>query len=147
MDVKIPGGSYLAPSLEHATAGDAMRPQVLTCTPDTPLITAAQRMAGEHIHALVVLRHDTGDAGGRAWAVLTDRDILQNAQDAETMTAGEAASEAILTAQPADRLTELAGRMVRHAVSHALVVDPRTDRPVGVVSTLDIAGIIAWGRA
>ena len=146
MDVKIPGGSYLAPSLDHATAGDAMRPQVLTCTPDTPLITAAQRMAGEHIHALVVLRHDDDD-GGRAWAVLTDRDILHHAQDAETMTAGEAASEAILTAQPADRLTELARRMVRHAVSHALIVDPRTDRPVGVVSTLDIAGIIAWGRA
>ena len=124
-----------------------MRPQVLTCTPDTPLITAAQRMAGEHIHALVVLRQDSGDAGGRAWAVLTDRDILHHAQAAEGMTAGEAASEAILTAQPADRLTELAGRMVRHAVSHAVIVDPRTDRPVGVVSTLDIAGIIAWGRA
>jgi CBS domain-containing protein len=146
MDVKIPGGSYLAPSLEHATAGDAMRPQVLTCTPDTPLITAAQRMAGEHVHALVVLRHDH-DGGDRAWAVLTDRDILHHAEVAETMTAGEAASEAILTAQPADRLTELARRMVRHAVSHALIVDPRTDRPVGVVSTLDIAGIIAWGRA
>jgi len=36
--------------------------------------------------------------------------------------------------------------MVRHAVSHALIVDPRSDRPVGVVSTLDIAGIVAWGR-
>jgi CBS domain-containing protein len=104
-------------------------------------------MAGEHIHALVVLRHDNDDVGGRAWAVLTDRDILHHAQDAETMTAGEAASEAIITAHPADRLTELAGRMARQAVSHALIVDPRTDRPVGVVSTLDIAGIIAWGRA
>ena len=147
MDVRIPGGSYLAPTLEHATAGDAMRPQVLTCTPDTPLITAAQRMAGEHIHALVVLRHDGDDVGTHAWAVLTDRDILRHAEAAETMTAGDAASEAILTARPGDRLTELADRMVRHAVSHVLIVDPRTDRPVGVVSTLDIAGIIAWGRA
>ena len=147
MDVKIPGGSYLTPSLEHATAGDAMRPQVLACTPDTPLVTAAQRMAGEHIHALVVLRQAGDDARGRAWAVLSDRDILPHAEEAETMTAGEAASESVLTAEPADRLTELAGRMARHGVSHAVIVDPRTDRPVGIVSTLDIAGIIAWGRA
>jgi hypothetical protein len=26
------------------------------------------------------------------------------------------------------------------------VVEPRTGRPVGVVSTLDIAGILGWGR-
>jgi hypothetical protein len=30
--------------------------------------------------------------------------------------------------------------------SHAIVVEPRTERPVGVLSTLDIAGILGWGR-
>lgn len=141
----MPGGSYLSPSLQHATAADAMRPRVLTCTPDTPLITAAQRMAGEHVHALVVLRHDDV-AAGRAWAVLTDRDVLRHAEDAEAMKGGVAASEVVLTARPGDTLTSLADRMVRHAVSHALIVDPRSDRPVGVVSTLDIAGLVTWGR-
>jgi CBS domain-containing protein len=51
-----------------------------------------------------------------------------------------------VTARPGDRLVELAERMVRDHASHAVVVDPVDDRPIGIVSTLDIAGIIAWGR-
>ncbi|HYI18184.1 MAG TPA: CBS domain-containing protein [Solirubrobacteraceae bacterium] len=98
----MPGGSYLSPSLQHATAADAMRPRVLTCTPDTPLITEAQRMAGEHVHALVVLRHDDV-AAGRAWAVLTDRDVLRHAEDAEAMTA--AARQRPRSSSPPGRAT------------------------------------------
>jgi hypothetical protein len=29
--------------------------------------------------------------------------------------------------------------------SHAVVVEPRPDRAVGVLSRLDIAGILGWG--
>ena len=38
-------------------------------------------------------------------------------------------------------------RIERHitGTSHAVVVEPRTGRPVGVLSTLDIAGILGWG--
>ena len=79
MEVTAPLGSYLTPSFEHATVGDAMRPRVLTCDPATPLVTVAQRMAEQ-------------------------------------------------------------------GVTHMLVVDDRNGRPVGVLSTLDIAGILGWGR-
>jgi CBS domain-containing protein len=147
MESRSPLGSYLAPRLEHATAGDAMRPQVLTCTPETPLVTAAQRMAGEHVHALVVLAPRGEDAVERyPWAVLTDRDLLRNAERAEELTAGDVASTDLLQVTPTDRLTEVARRMIEHAAGHAVVVDERTRRPVGVVSTLDIAGIVGWGR-
>jgi CBS domain-containing protein len=37
--------------------------------------------------------------------------------------------------------------MVEHEVRHALVVDPRSGRPVGVLSTLDLAGVLAAGRS
>jgi CBS domain-containing protein len=37
--------------------------------------------------------------------------------------------------------------MLTHGVSHLIVVDPATQRPTGVLSTLDIAGILAWGEA
>ena len=147
MDVDMTGGSYLTPALEHASAGDAMRPRVLTCTADTPLFVAAQRMSGEHVHALVVLRpHPASGDDDRPWAVLTDRDLLQHASEASVLTAGEVASGPVVTARPGDRLAELAERMIRHHASHAVVVDPVDDRPIGVVSTLDVAGIIAWGR-
>ena len=125
MDVTVPAGSYLGPSFEHATAADAMRPQVLTGTPDTPLITAAQRLASEHVHALVVLRHEADAAGSRPWAALTDRDVLRNAADAELMTAGEVASA---VASPSDALADVAKAMTRLDTAHVLVVDPR-DQP------------------
>jgi CBS domain-containing protein len=148
MDVPAPIGSYLTPSFEHARVRDAMRPAVLTCDPATALVTVAQRMAGEHIHALVVLRETVADGapGRRPWAVLTDRDILRCAPRIDELTAGDAASGEVLEAHPDDRLADVAERMLDHAVSHAVVVNPDTGRPIGVLSTLDIAGILAWGR-
>ena len=35
--------------------------------------------------------------------------------------------------------------MLEQGTSHAVVVEPGTGRPVGVLSTLDIAGILGWG--
>jgi CBS domain-containing protein len=149
MDVPAPIGDYLTPSFEHARVRDAMRPWVLTCDPATPLVTVAQRMAGEHVHALVVLREGV-DAGGtvgrRPWAVLTDRDVLRCAGRVEELTAGDAATGELLQVHADDRLVDVAERMLDHAVTHALVVDPETGRPVGVISTLDVARIVAWGR-
>lgn len=144
MEVAAPLGSYLTPSFAHARVRDAMRPWVLTCDPATPLVTAAQRMAGEHVHALVVLAG--GGATRRPWAVLSDRDLLRCAGRIDELTAGEAATGELLEAHPDDPLAELAGRMAKRGIAHALVVDDADDRPVGVVSTLDIAGILGWGR-
>jgi CBS domain-containing protein len=44
-------------------------------------------------------------------------------------------------------LREAGELMLKHGVSHLIVVDPTTQRPTGVLSTLDIAGILAWGEA
>jgi CBS domain-containing protein len=138
VDEPAPIGSYLTPSFEHAQARDAMRPAVFTCDPAAPLVTVVQRMAAEHVHAFVVR--------AEPWAVLTDRDVLRCADRMEELTAGEAATGELLRVAPDDRLADVREQMLEHAVSHALVVDPATDRPVGVVSTLDVAGILAWGR-
>ena len=142
-DVTAPLGSYLTPTFEHATVGDAMRPWVLSCDPATPLVTVAQRMAGEHVHASIVLA-DHGDR--RPYALVTDRDLLRSAARLDELTAGEIASEQILEARAGERLSEAARRMADHDATHAVVVDDRTGRPVGVLSTLDIAGILGWGR-
>jgi hypothetical protein len=34
--------------------------------------------------------------------------------------------------------------MAEHGVSHLLVAEPRTQDPVGVVSTLNLARVLAW---
>jgi CBS domain-containing protein len=143
MDVTAPLGSYLTPTFEHATVGDAMRPWVLSCDPATPLVTVAQRMAGEHVHAIIVLA-DHGDR--RPYALVTDRDLLRAAVRLEELTAGEVATEQVLEARAGEALSEAARRMAEHDATHAVVVDDRSGRPVGVLSTLDIAGILGWGR-
>src|SRR5689334_17864391 len=123
MDVPAPLGSYLTPSFTHARVRDAMRPYVLTCDPATALVTVAQRMAGEHVHALVVLRESADDRGTtrrRPWAVVTDRDLLRCAATMDELTAGDAATGELLEVAPDDALVEAADRMLDHGVSHAL---------------------------
>lgn len=149
MDVIAPMGSYLTPSFEHALVRDAMRARVLTCDAATPLVTVAQRMAGEHVHALVVVRAtDTGGGASerRPWAILTDRDVLRCAARMEEMTAADVATGELLQVHPDDRLADVADRMLEHGLTHAVVTNADSGRPVGIVSTLDIAGILGWGR-
>jgi len=146
METVAPSTGYLAPSFAHATVGDAMRPWVLTCDPATPLVTVAQRMAGEQVHAIVVL--DAGDGGERRLrGLVTDVDLLRHAAHVEELTAADVAETPILQAHADERLAAVAERMARHGITHVLVVDPACGRPVGVLSSLDIARVLAWGRA
>jgi CBS domain-containing protein len=144
MNVTDSSGSYLTPSFDHARVGDAMRPGVFACDPETPLVTVAQRMATEHVHAIVVLE-TAGATDARPWAVVTDRDVLRSAPDIAGRTAADAATGEVLLARPEEPLSDVAARMVERGTSHAVVVESGTGRPVGVLSTLDIAGIIGWG--
>jgi CBS domain-containing protein len=149
MEAIAPLGSYLTPSFEHARVGDAMHPRVLTCDPQTTMVTVAQRMASERVHAIVVLRETVdakGVVGRRPWGILTDRDVLRCAAAIADRTAEDIAMGGVLIVHPDDRLDDVAERMLEQNTSHAVVVEPRIDRPVGVLSTLDIAAILGWGR-
>ena len=95
-------GSYLMPAFERATVVDVMRPGVMSCAPDSPLVSVAQTMATHHVHSVVV--------GG-----MTKHQVL---------AAGIVLNE--------------------HATAHLLVVSG--GHPSGVVSSLDIAAALAWGR-
>jgi hypothetical protein len=37
--------------------------------------------------------------------------------------------------------------MLRDGVSHLVVTDAEAGHPIGILSTLDIAGVLAWGEA
>jgi hypothetical protein len=60
----------------------------------------------------------------------------------EHATVGDAMRPWVLSCDPATPLVTVAQRIATHAV----VVDDRIGRPAGVLSTLDIAGILGWGR-
>lgn len=138
-------GSYVTPAIEHATVKDAMRPEVLTCSPDAPLRDVARTMASEHVHSVIV--SDAG-AGDRKWGIVSDMDLMRAAgEDVDERTASWAAASEFLSVSPDESLERALQMMVEHDVTHIVVVDPAADRPVGVLSTLDVAGLLAWGRA
>lgn len=136
-------GSYLIPAFEHARVTDAMRPGVISCPPDSSMRDVARVMTTNHVHAVVV----RGGAGGGNWAVVTDRDLLRVAAGAADADAASCATDILVTVSPDERLGAACELMRAHGVSHLVVVDPQQNQPLGVVSTLDIAGIVAWGQA
>lgn len=135
--------SYLTPSFAHARVADAMRIGVISCPPDASMKDVARIMATDHIHAVVV----RGLADGPAWGVVTDQDLLSTAVGAADRLAGSCASGELVTVTPDERVEAAADLMRRHAVSHLMVVDPERNQPLGVISTLDLARIVAWGGA
>ena len=136
-----PEGSWRAPSYEHARVSDAMRTGVIGCPPDASLQTVARMMAANHVHSVVVT------AGGEApIAVISERELLAGAgPGAEDRTAESLAVDPITVAMddPLSRAVEL---MLEHRVSHLLVVDTG-GRGLGVISGLDVAGVLGWGQA
>jgi hypothetical protein len=61
-------------------------------------------------------------------------------------TAGSVVLGGVLLVHPDDGRTDVAERMLDQGTRQADVVEPRTDRPVGALSTLNVAGILGWGR-
>ena len=141
-------GSYLEPSLKHALVSDAMRPQVITCPPEAPLRTVARMLAAEHVHCMVV--QDAAQHGGeeKGWGILTGMDLMRVAgTDIDDRTAAWAAVSEFLSVAPDEPLEQAVRKMVEHDASHLVVVDRKTGKAVGVLSTLDVAGVLAWGLA
>jgi CBS domain-containing protein len=141
-------GSYLLPAFEKATVADVMRHGVMGCSPEAPAVEVARMMATHHIHAVVVegINVDAVHGEQLVWSVVSDLDLIRAAAvGVEGMTAADLAATEPLTVDPSTPLAEAAHMMEEHATAHLIVVADR--RPVGMISTLDVAGALAWGRA
>jgi CBS domain-containing protein len=141
-------GSVLAPSFEHATVGDVMCAGVVSCRPDAPAVEVARIMAARHLHAVVVAGIEAAGGYGErlTWHVVTDTDLLRAAagEGLEGRTAADLHGATPVSVAPGTPLSETAHLMVEHNLTHVVVADG--GHPVGVVSTLDVAGVLAWGR-
>ena len=141
-------GSHLMPALDRATVADAMYPGILSCEPGMSLSAVVRMMAGHHVHCLVVLGV-TGEEDGDSlvWRILSDLDLLHGASWRVGQTADALARQAVHTVDPTMPLRAAGDLMLKLGAFHVLVVDPLRQRPLGVLSTLDIAGVLAWGVA
>jgi CBS domain-containing protein len=134
--------AVVAPAIDVAVVVDVMRLGVVTCRPDTSLREVARIMATYRIHSVVVLEPDDE----RPWGIVTDVDLARAAtEDLDALTAREVASTELVTVAADARLAHAARMMAEHGLTHLLVVQPHSGLPVGVLSTLDLAGVLAWG--
>jgi CBS domain-containing protein len=138
-------GSFLLPRLEHARVADAMRHGVLGCPADAPLRDAARMMCSEHVHMILA----TSAADGSAVGCLSDVELLRALleEGGGERPLGEVVDRRLETVSSEQPLVAAAALMRDRGTAHLLVRDPRNDAPVGVLSTLDVAGILAWGEA
>jgi CBS domain-containing protein len=142
------GQEQLPVPFDAARVGDAMSRGVISCPAETPLRVVARMMATFGVHAIFVFEHqDEDDEAPRLWAVVSDLDLVAATElDLDTITAGATAVTPFVTVSADSPLGEAATLMAQHGIAHLAVTDPLTRRPIGVVSTLDVARAVAAGR-
>lgn len=138
-------GSYLMPRPEHAQVSDAMRHGLVKCSADTDLRQAARTMASEHVHMVAI----TDPSDGSVVGTLTDMALLEALLDDPDLnrSLGEVADPSAHSISSDKPLLLAANTMRDLQTSHLLVRDAHNGHPIGVISTIDVAGVLAWGEA
>jgi CBS domain-containing protein len=135
-------------SLAEIEVSEAMHPGVLTCPLETSLRDVARMMSLYRIHAVVAYGEDSDDVDGPGlWGVVSDLDLVQAAAagELEDRTARGTAATPALTIGVEDTLQHAAQLMSEHELTHLVVVARGSKRPIGVLSTLDLArALAAW---
>ena len=138
--------SQTYPALRQLRVVDAMHPGLISCSLDTPLRTVARMMATYRVHAILVTSHGEEELpGGGPWGIVTDTDLLRAAEegDMDAQTARTIAATPALTVASGEELPRAAQLMAEHELSHLIVIEQLSARPIGVLSTLDVARALA----
>ena len=125
------------------TVAAVMSRGLVRCPRHASLRAVAALMTDAHVHCVVVI----DDASDRRslWGVVSDLDLIAAAtvRSLDEQEAGGSAMKPAVTIGAYEPLAVAAGLMTKHGVSHLVVVDPVKERPLGVISTLDVAGALA----
>ena len=129
------------PASARILVSEAMHDGVVTCARDSSLSDVAKLMAGRRVHCIVVT--DDADDADALWAIVSDLDLAAAAsvRDLDEQTAGGTAATPALAIEPGETIQRAAQLMTEHGTAHLVVVDS-SRRPVGVISTLDVAAAL-----
>jgi len=136
-------------TLQQTPVIKAMHTGVLSCPPNASLRTVAELLAAHGVHAVVVDGRSSVSDTDAPWGVISALDLVGAALAGELdeQTAGASAATPVVMIATTDTLERAAQLMTEHGVTHLVVVDAETMHPVGVLSTLDIAGALSGVRA
>lgn len=71
---------------------------------------------------------------------------LEHATVADAMHPGMSGRSPRHHLKPSMPLRDAGELMLTHGVSHLVVTDAEAGGPIGLLSTLDVAGVLAWGE-
>lgn len=128
--------------LDATRVGDVMHRGLVTCDPDTPLREVAEMMHEKRIHCLLVT--DQGDEDAGHWGLVSDLDLIASA-GGWGLTAEVVAQSPPLTVSVQDSVARAAALICDHRSTHLLVLDT-SGTPAGVISTLDVAGVMSMAE-
>jgi CBS domain-containing protein len=141
----VPGPARPSPSartLRQAVVHDVMHAGVLSCPADAPLWVVARSMAEHRVHCIAV----TGiERPGQhlTWGLISDMDLILAAhRGALHEPAAKIAATEPIAIEEGDSLENVAALMIEHDTSHLVVVGS-SGLPAGMVSTRDVAAILA----
>jgi CBS-domain-containing membrane protein len=110
-------------------------------------LRALARMLTTHrVHAVVCFPRHERDAGHvSSWKVITDLDLVQAAceLDPDQATVADIRRGVVRCVQPDAPLLSAVQTMLAARTSHVIVVGRRHGRPLGILSTLDVARALA----
>ena len=134
-------------ALDRIVVADIMHRGIVTCDVDAPLGAVARMMAAHRIHCVVVRNAAASWAetpGAGLWGVVSDLDLVRIlvTEGIVGHTAGESAATPALVVQDDDPLRRAAELMADREITHLVVVD-HAGKPVGVLSTLDVAHAVS----
>ena len=143
---------------EHVTVGgferrpwsfipveEVMRRHVLTCHPDATMRELARIMVTHAVHAVVVTGRDA-DGDQSITGIVTALELALAAVEGVEPIASELANPHAPTVAVGATLEQAAREILRTGGAHVIVVDGR-GAPLGMLSTLDLARVTAWGHA
>jgi CBS domain-containing protein len=141
-------GSYLLPHFEHATVADAMHPGILSCDAEATLTEVARIMSTHHVHCIVVRGAAENEADDSpVWGIISDFDLVRAGMRPEAPDSAAAlARRQVISVDTSAALRDAAELMMTNGTGHVVAVNPQSGHPVGILSTLDIAGVLAWGE-
>ena len=128
-----------APDFGTFTVRNALQLGLIECAADADVRTVARTMADHSVHCVIVRGIEP-----EGWGIVSDLDLMAGLRpELVDVTAGKLAATDSLVLDPTDTLEHAAQLMAEHQSTHAIVVDPVTGRPIGILSTLDVARFLA----
>ncbi|HEY2650478.1 MAG TPA: CBS domain-containing protein [Solirubrobacteraceae bacterium] len=126
-------------ALDHIRVKDVMHHGILSCPADAPLGQVAAMMAEHRVHAVAVTRQQ----GLRPVGVVSDRDLVAAVASGDEPSALQVAAAEPPAVSAEDSIRRAAQCMAEHGVAHLVVREAASGYPIGILSTLDVAAVVA----